>query len=189
METRRSSMKFGILDRTVNKVISWYVGDRIAYKAPFADLVKYLHFEITEEYPEGYSINELGNLVYDFTYTPPVAIYTIAKDAELTDIQEGFTTLSRAFAVDNSDILNTEIVRMATEGEIDPSDTAAVAAFVRSKLDPLVDALTPLFNDIKMHYFWRISEHMAAVPREDLLASNERLAQYESNLLALVNPS
>jgi len=182
-------MKYGILDRDSNKVISWYVGDRIAHKFPFADLVKYLHFEITEEYAEAYSLDELGNLTYDFTYTPPVAGYTMLKNDELSDIQEGFTALSRAFAVDNSDILNTEITRMATAGEIDTNDDVAVSTFIKSKLNPLVDALKPLHEDIKMHYFWRVAETIAAVPREDLLASDERLSQYQIDLLTILFPS
>lgn len=182
-------MIFGILDRERNKIISWYNADRITLKIPYASLVDFLHFEVGEDkYPDGYFINAEGALEYDFSYVPPAPSYSKAKEAELISIQEGFEIMGIQFAVENSQILNDEITRMAVAGEINPTDPAAVSAFIRGKLDPLVDALAPIFQDIKMCYFWRIKERMALVPREPLLASEERLTDYENQLLAITNP-
>lgn len=179
-------MKYGILNRSQNKVVSWYIGDRIAYKFPFGDRISYLHFEVLEEYAEGYSLDELGNLQYDFSYTPPVPTYSVAKEAKLVDIQENFDTIIREFAVENAELLNDEIMRLADLGQLDPTDDVALNAYVRSVLDPLVDALKPILTDVKTHYFYRISEYMALVPREPVLASEERLMKYLTNLMAII---
>ena len=181
-------MIFGVLDRAVNKVVSTYTGNRIRYTSPFADQNKYLHFEIEgENYPEAYSVD-------DFTYQPPAPLYSNAKKAQLADIQTEFHEFSVKFAAENSEILHNELLRKYAVYQADNNDpdglnlldAGAVAIFVQSKLNPLVDALKPLWEDIKMHYFWRITQHMAAIPREPLLASEARLAAYESELLTLV---
>jgi len=186
-------MKFGIIDRSTNKLVSWYTGTRISYKAPFDNPTLYLHFEVVNQYPEAYYIDATGNLQYDFSYTPPKAPYIISKKIELENrklaLQEAFIE----FASENSELLNNEITRKATifatdptnPDALDPTDAVAVATFVRGYLDPVVDSLKALKEDLEMCYFWRIEEHIAAVPRDTLIATDARLAAWQTKIINL----
>ena len=189
-----------VLDKRNTGIGNSYVGEyqdsKVSYSL-FSDRINQVHQLVEEgKHPAGYYIDSEYVTQYDFNYVPPAPSYKVLKAKEFHSIRDAFDDLSVQFAADNSEILNAEITRkvgvwMADNSDPDglnPGDNTALAIFVQSKLSPLVDALKPLFEDIKMHYFWRVEQHIAAVPREPLLASEERLLDYQSKVIAVVRP-
>jgi hypothetical protein len=87
---------------------------------------------------------------------------------------------------ENSTLLSEEITRMAISGEINPNDPVAVGTFVRTKLDPFVDGVQHILCDLKTYYYWRLDDLFQAIPREPLLASDERLEFYRDEIKRIV---
>ena len=189
---------YGIIHIQNNKVVGEYNSTREKYIYPYGSRATYLHFVVeTGKHAQGYSLDAQSNLIYDTTYVPASQTYSAIKRNELRTIQDNYNLFLLKFATENSDVLNAEISRkaalyMADNTDVDGlnvSDSAALVTFVRGELDPLADALLAMHNDVKMHYFWRIEAHIAAVPRSPLLASEARLSQLQIDLLAIVRPS
>lgn len=185
---------YGVIRISDNKVVSTYDGDRIAYTYPYSDRTLYHHFLVAPgNYPGGYSLDGQGNLVYDSSYVPPQQPYQKYKFEDLVNRSDKIKDFILEFAAENSEILSTEIARKgavfvadpADPDGLNPADQVALATFIRSKLDPLVDDIEPLWKDLEMYHFWRIEAHFASITREDLLASESRLTELQTKLITI----
>jgi hypothetical protein len=112
--------------------------------------------------------------------------YTPTKKEELLGFSSDLDDLFATIAAENSTLLSEEITRMAISGEINPNDPVAVGTFVRTKLDPFVDGVQHILCDLKTYYYWRLDDLFQAIPREPLLASDERLEFYRDEIKRIV---
>lgn len=182
-------MRYGVINKLTGAVVGDYHADAPNYADPFGPQSDVVHFEMTEEqHLAGFSLNEGYVAVYDTNFVPYAGTYKTVKRYRLLEIQEFFREHAVEFAADNSEILNIEIARKAAAGDFTLSDPAIFKAelevFVRSKLDPLVDTLHNLMSDMESFYTWRIAEHLDAIPREPLIATEERITEFKALLLA-----
>ena len=160
-------MIFGILDRNRNVVVSWYAGTRIAKVYPFAT-DNYFHFEVVEQYPEGYSFNESGSLEYDFSYKPNEPLPEDMTEIKLKAITDFYIEESRRFASANS-------IMMTQFGYT----TEQKAAFVRKA----IDSFKPIKEEIEMYGYYEIWAMFDAIVRDEIL-TEERIATLKSTLYA-----
>ena len=162
-------MILGILDRSKNIVVSWYAGTRIARVSPFAT-DNYFHFEVVEQYPEGYSFNESGSLEYDFSYKPNEPLAEDMTETKLLSILEYYKQESAIVAAVNS-------VRMTELGY----DTAQKMVFVnRAVLE-----MKPIKDEIEMFSFYNIWTMFDNLTRCEIM-TEERITAMKSGLYAKV---
>ncbi len=180
-------MMFTVLSYATRKSVGKYSALSISYQFPYDDQINYVHYAVDEGlHAEGYYLHPDNTILYDHSYTPPVNPYQIVKYGELRSKRDQVDECIMQFAAENSEILNTEVARLAGLGQLNPNNPIMLAGFVRLHLDALVDAMIPIMNDLSMLYYWRVGTLVDAIERDSVLRTDLRLNEWKNKILALV---